>query len=162
MEQKSGKWQWRHNLSTECHCRIFADVVVFLLTILHSGQSFTSISLLYLKLWQFLIIRVLNGIPEIAKKPCLNLPNIWGLRRVKDTKFGMNVSIGSYLILQSWKLTVFTVFQLFGKKQQGRAGKTSPTTTTQIRIKEHYIAMQWLLYQSLSTGFTMKAVHCKI
>ena len=135
MGQKSGKWEWRHNLSTGCHCRIFADVVVFLLTILHSGQSFTSISLLYLKLWQFLIIRVLNGIPEIAKKPCLNLPNIWGLGRVKDTKFGMNVSIGSYLMLQSRKVTVFTVFQLFGKKQQGRAGKTYPPPPLKLRLR---------------------------
>ena len=149
-------------MPTGCCCRVFVDVVVFLLTILLSGQSVTSISLLYLKLWQFLIIRVLNGIlPETAKKPCLNLTNIWGLGRVKDTKSGMNVSNGSYLMLQSRKVTVFTVFELLGKNSRG-GGKISPITTTQIRIKEHSVAMQWLLYQSLSTGFTRKALHCKI
>ena len=150
-------------MPTGCCCRVFVDVVVFLLTILLSGQSVTSISLLYLKLWQFLIIRVLNGIlPETVKKPCLNLTNIWGLDRVKDTKSGMNVSNGSYLMLQSRKVTVFTIFELLGKNSRGRGGEISPITTAQIRIKEHSVAMQWLLYQSLSTGFTRKALHCKI
>ena len=146
-------------LSSFCWQSCFA---VFLLTILLSGQSVTSISLLYLELWQFLIIRVLNGIlPEIAKKPCLNLTNIWGLGQVKDTKSGMNVSNGSYLMLQSRKVTVFTFFELLGKNSRG-GGKISPITTTQIRIKEHSVAMQWLLYQSLSIGFTRKALLCKI
>ena len=111
--QKFGKWQWRHSLPTGFHCRIFVDVVVFLLIVLHSGQSFMSISQLYLKLWQFLFIRVLNRIPETAKKPCLKFVQYLG------TEFGMNVSNGNYFILESWKVTVFTVFELFGKKKQG-------------------------------------------
>ena len=91
------------------------------------------------------------------------MSNIWGLGQVKDTKFGMNESNGSYLMLYSSKVTVFTVFELFDKKQQGGGGgKISATTTTQIRIKEHSVAMQWLLYQSLSIGFTRKALLCKI
>ena len=45
------------------------------------------------------------------------MSNIRGLERVKNTKFGMNVSNGSYLMLHSWKVTVFTVFELFGKKE---------------------------------------------
>ena len=49
------------------------------------------------------------------------MSNIWRLERVKDTKFGMKVSNGSYLMLHSWKVTVFTVFELLGKKQQGKA-----------------------------------------
>ena len=76
--QKSGKWKWRHNLPAGCHCQIFVDVVVFPLTILYTGQSFTSIWLLYLKLWQFLFTRVLNGIPEIAKKLCLKFAQYLG------------------------------------------------------------------------------------
>ena len=46
------------------------------------------------------------------------MSNIWGLGRVKDTKFYMNVSNGSYLMLRRWKVAVFTVFELFGKKEQ--------------------------------------------
>ena len=46
------------------------------------------------------------------------MSNIWGLGRVKDTKFDMNVSNGSYLMLRRWKVAVFTVFELFGKKEQ--------------------------------------------
>ena len=97
-------------------CRIFVDVVLFFLTILHSGPSFMSISLLDLKLRQFLFIRVLTRILEIAKKPCLKFAQYWGLGQVKDTKFGMNESNGSYLMLYSSKVTVFTVFELFDKK----------------------------------------------
>ena len=72
------------------------------------------------------------------------MSNIWGLGQVKDTKFGMNESNGSYLMLYSSKVTVFTVFELFDKKQHGGGGggKISATTTTQIRIKEHSVAMQ--------------------
>ena len=50
------------------------------------------------------------------------MPNIWGLGRAKDTKFGMNVSNGSYLMLHSGKVTVFTVFELFDKKTAGGGG----------------------------------------
>ena len=77
----------------------------------------------------------------------------------------MNVYNGSYLMLHSWKVTVFTVFELFDKKTAGGGGgKILPptTTTTQIRIKDQSVAMQWLLYQSLSIGFKRKALLCKI
>ena len=50
------------------------------------------------------------------------MSNIWGLGQVKDTKFGMNESNGSYLMLYSSKVTVFTVFELFDKKQHGGGG----------------------------------------
>ena len=52
--------------------------------------------------------------------------------------------MSSYLLLQSWKVTAFTVFELFGKKNGKGGGEfltTTTTTTTQIRIKEHFVAM---------------------
>ena len=76
-----------------------------------------SISLLHLNLWQFLFIRVLTGILETAEKPCLKCVQYLELGRVKDTKFDMNVSNGSYYMVHSWKVAVFTVFELFGKKE---------------------------------------------
>ena len=55
----------------------------------------------------------------------------------------MNVSNDSYLMLHSWVVIVFTVLELFGKKQQGDGGgKIYAITATQIRIKEHSVAMQ--------------------
>ena len=80
----------------------------------------------------------MNGIPEIAKKSFLKFAQNWGMGRVKDTKFGMNVSNGSYLMLENQKVTVFIVFELFGKKKTAEegGGKSSPTNTTQIRLKK--------------------------
>ena len=66
----------------------FFDVVLILLSSLVTVTSFMSISSLVLELWQFSFIRN----PEIGNIPVLVFPNIWRLRRVKDTKFGTNAS----------------------------------------------------------------------
>ena len=65
-------------------------------------------------------------IHKLRKSPVWNLPNVWELRRVKDTKFGMNLSNDSYFMLQSQKVTIFTVFELFAKKQQGEGAVKFP------------------------------------
>ena len=67
----------------------FLDVVLFLLSSLVTGPSFMSISSMVLELWQFSFIR---GCPEIGNTTIWFLPNIWRLGRVRDTKFGINVS----------------------------------------------------------------------
>ena len=67
----------------------FFDFVVFLVLVLVTGSSFMSISLLGL---EFLFIRDLTKNQEIEIIPVWVLSNIWRLRRVKDAKFGMNVS----------------------------------------------------------------------
>ena len=66
----------------------FFGVVLFLLSSLVTVPSFMSIPSLVLELWQFFFIRN----PEIGNIPVLVFPNIWRLGRVKDTKFGTNVS----------------------------------------------------------------------
>ena len=63
------------------------------------------------------------------------MSNIWGLGQVKDTKFGMNESNGSYLMLYSSKVTVFTVFELFDKKQQGGAVKFPPPPPPKLGLR---------------------------
>ena len=62
----------------------------------------------------------------MRKSPAWNLSDIWRLGRVRDTEFGMNVSNGGYLMPRSWKVAVFTVFELFGKKQQGEGAVKFP------------------------------------
>ena len=86
-----------------------------------------SISLMDLKISQFLFMKDLNGNSETAKKSCF--------------KFFQYLGTGNW---QSWKVTSFTVFHLFGKKTAGGVKSplpTTTTTTTQIRVKEFFVAM---------------------
>ena len=69
----------------------FFDVVLFRLSNLVTGPSFMAISSLVLELWQF-FYKELTRNPEIRNTPVWRLPNIWVFRRVRDTKFGTNVS----------------------------------------------------------------------
>ena len=76
---------------------IFFDVVLFRLSSLVTGPSFMAISSLVLELWQF-FYKELTRNPKIRNTPVWRLPNIWGFGRVRDTKFGINVS---YKILRN-------------------------------------------------------------
>ena len=74
------KRQWRHNLLTWRHCRIFFDVVLFLLSSLVSAvmDSF--------------FYKGLTRNPRIRNTPVWVFPNIWRLGWVRDTKLVMVVS----------------------------------------------------------------------
>ena len=66
----------------------FFDVTLFLLSSLVTGPGFMSISSLVLELWQFTFTRVDQ---KSGNTLVWVLPNIWGLRRVRDTKFATDV-----------------------------------------------------------------------
>ena len=84
------KWRWRHNLPTQRNC-LFFNVAVFFLSSLVTGPSFMSMSLLDLKLRQFLFRRDLTRRPEIGNTPVWLLSNTWRLGQIRDTKFGLNI-----------------------------------------------------------------------
>ena len=94
----------------------FFDVVVFPLLSLVTDSRFMSISLLVLELWQFSYKR---DWPEIQK---LEIPNIWRLGRVRDTKNSVWISpIKCYWMLQNARVTAFIVFELLRQnKQRGK------------------------------------------
>ena len=66
------------------------DVAVFLLSILVTGPSSISISLLVLELGQY-IYKGLTRNLEVRNTPVWFLPINWRLGKVRDTKFGTNV-----------------------------------------------------------------------
>ena len=76
---------------------IFFDVVLFILLSLVTSPSFMSISSLVLELWKFTFKR--------------DLPNIQRLGRVRDTKFGMDVS--NEMLLNAAKYQSYS-FDYFG------------------------------------------------
>ena len=86
-KHKSEKWQWRHDVSPNSF-----EIVLFLLSGLVFGPSFLSISSLVLELWQFFPYKGLTRNPEIGNSPVSVLLNIWRLGKIRDTKFGKNIS----------------------------------------------------------------------
>ena len=99
----------------------FFDVLLLLWSILVTGPSFMSISSLDLELWQFLFIRDWQ---EIAV-----LPSIWRLGRVRNTKFGTNVSNKMLLNAATCKGYSFYHFLVIKGKPTGAGVKLTPFPT---------------------------------
>ena len=72
--------------------------------------------------------------PEIGNTLVCVLPNIWRLGRVRDTKFGMNVSKKMLLNAAKCQGYSFYRFWVIKGKPKGRV-KLSPSPHTQIRVK---------------------------
>ena len=70
---------------------------------------------------------------EIGNTPVWVLPNIWKLGRVKDTKFGTNVSDKNLLKLQNGRVAALTVSELLRENQQG-VKLPPPPHPVQIRV----------------------------
>ena len=121
---------------------IFFDVVLFRLSSLVTGPSFMAISSLVLELWQF-FYKELTRNPKIRNTPVWRLPNIWGFGRVRDTKFGINVS---YKILRNvakcQDYSFYRFWVIKGKLTRGGGAGAGwnyrPPTTTQIRFKREH------------------------
>ena len=105
----------------------FFGVALFLLSSLVTGPSFMWISSLVLELWQFSFIR---DWPEIGNTTVRVLPNIWRLRRVRDTKF--NPSFFDEMLLNAAKCQGYSFYRFWVIKGKPTGGKITPT---QIRVK---------------------------
>ena len=107
---KLEKWKWCHDLLTWLHRYVFFDVVVFFLSSLVRGPSFTLVSLLALYLWQLLFIIDLTRILGIGNIPVwyqisgewrdLGTPNLVWMSLIK-----------SHVILENNRFTVSTIFE---------------------------------------------------
>ena len=67
--------------------------------------------------------KVLTRNPEIGNTPVWVLPNIWRLGRVRNTKFGTNVSIEMRLNAANARVTAFLVSELLRENQQDEGGR---------------------------------------
>ena len=101
----------------------FSDVVLFLLSSLVTGRSFSSISSLVLELWQFSFIR---DWPEIRK---LDIPpsEFSPIYEKWDESWVPNLArmflIECYWMLQNSRITAFTILELLRENQLGEGGK---------------------------------------
>ena len=105
---------------------IFFEVVLFLLSSLVTGPSFMSISLLVLELWQFFFIR---DWPEIRKSETLPSEfcpksEDWGKLWIPN--LAQMSLIECYWMLQNFRVTTFTVFELLKENQLKGRSKITP------------------------------------
>ena len=77
---------------------------------------------------------------EIGNTPVCVLPDIWRLERVRDTKFGTNISNEMLLNAAKCQGHSFYCFRVIKIKQtgEGKINTPLPTTPTQIRVKETF------------------------
>ena len=103
---------------------IFFDVVLFLLSSLVAGPSFMSISSLVLELWQFSFTTDWPEIRKSEKPPSefFAVSGDWGKVWIPDlTRMSI---ITCYWMLQNFRVTAFTVFELLRENHLG--GKITP------------------------------------
>ena len=93
----------------------FFDVDLFFLSSLVTGPSLISISPIVLEFWR--------DWPEIGNIPVWVLPNIWRLRRVRNTIFGMNVSNEMLLNVAKCQGYSFYRFWVITGKPTGGGGE---------------------------------------
>ena len=74
---------------------------------------------------------------EIRNTPTWVLPNIWRLVRVRDTKFGTNVS--NKMIVNAAKCQRYSLYHIWVIKGKATGGTYPTPTPTQIRVKQRYI-----------------------
>ena len=102
------------------------DVDLFLLSSLVAGLSFMSVSWLVLQLWQFLFYKSLTRNPKMGNTPVWVLPNILRLGKVRDTKFGTNVSNKTLLYIAKCQCYRFYCFEVIKEKTTGKKVKLMP------------------------------------
>ena len=105
---------------------IFFDFVLFVLSILVTGQSFMSISSLVLELWQFSFIRDWPEIRKLEISPSEFWPisGDWGNLWIPNlTRMSL---IECYWMLQNSRVTAFTVFLVIKGKSSWGGVKLPP------------------------------------
>ena len=112
----------------------FFDVVLFLLSCLVTGGRFMSISSLVLELWQFSFIRDWSEIrkSEIPPSDLCPISGDWGKLWVLN--LARMSFIECYWMLQSSRVTTFTVLELLRENQLGGGRGLNSPQPTQVRV----------------------------
>ena len=116
----------------------FFDVVLFHLSSLVTGPSFMSISSLVLELWQFSFIK---DWPEIQKSEILRsescpISGEWGELWIPH--LARMFVIECYWILQNFRATAFTVFELLRENQLKQLFWKSDRISRKSRVVEFF------------------------
>ena len=93
--------------------------------------------------------------PEIGNTPVWDLPNIWRLGQVMDTKFGANVS--NKILLNAAKFQGYSSYRFWVIKGKPTGGGITPSRT-QIKVKNScndlFLKKPCMLFQKTVTEFS--------
>ena len=132
------------------------DGILFLLSTLVTGPSFMSVSSLVLELWHFSVIRV-DQKSRNRNAPVWTLPNIWRMRRVRDTIFGTNVC--NKMLLNAAKCQVYSFYRFWvikRKPTRGGEGAVIPSPLPRLGLRKQ------LTINKISEKIPRQLDKCKI
>ena len=158
IDQKSKKWQRRHNFLTWRQRHIFWRCFISLVKFSYWSKFHVNI-ITGSGIMTIFFYKGLTRNPEIGNNPVWILPNIWRLGQVMDTKFGANVS-DRMLPNAASSVTAFTFFELLKENHLGGGGLT-PLSPTQIRVNsftEFWHALNVINYVSWRDTFVRPKV----
>ena len=119
---------------------IFFDVVLFFLSSLFTGPSFMSVPSLGLELWQFSFIRNWPEIRKLEIAPSEFFPISGDWSKFSIQNLAQMSLIKCYWMLQTFRVTAFTVCELLSDNQLWGWGRITPAPPphTLIRVKGFY------------------------
>ena len=135
---RSEKWQWRHSLPTWRDRQSFLMLFFFLVKFSYWSKFHVNI-ITDFGVMAIYFYQGLTRNPEIGNTLVWVLPNIWRLRQVRDTKFGMNVSIKMLLNAEKCKVHSFYCFWLIkGKQLEDGVKPPFATHTPRLGLKKFF------------------------
>ena len=130
------KWQWRHNFPTWHHRQVFLTFFCCFFFVKLSYLSNFHVNIITGS--GVMIIFFYKGLtrnPEIGYNPAWVLPNIWEQWRVRDTKFGTNVSNEMLLNVAKCQLRLLSLLSYWEKTNREDKITPPPVPITQNRVK---------------------------
>ena len=130
-----GKGQWRHNLLIWRHCHVFFLSCFVSLVKFSYWSKFHANIITGSGVMTIYFYKGFTRYPKIGNTHVWVLPNIWRLRRVRDTSFGTDVSNKMLLNAAKCQGYSFYRFWVVQRKPKGGGGRSNYPTPTKIRVK---------------------------
>ena len=149
---KSGKRQWRQNLSTWRHSHIFWRCRVSLVKLSYWSKFHVNI-MTGSGVMTIFVYKGLTRNTEIGNTPFWVLPNIWRLGQARDTKFGKNVS--NKMLLNAAKCQGYSFYRFWVIKGKPRGKTTSPPHRLGLKKQSFFKYILLLVKLWFHLGFTL-------
>ena len=121
IDQKSKKWQWRHNFPTWRHCQMFLTLFCFSCFSFFSYWSKFHVNIITGSgIMTIFFYKELTRNPKIGNTSVWVFPDIWWMRQVMDTRFSTNVS--NRMLLKSAKFQSYSFYCFWVIKGKSTGG----------------------------------------
>ena len=133
-----GKGQWLHDLLIWHHCHVFLHCFVSLLKFSYWSKFHANI-ITGSGVMTIYFYKGFTRYPKIGNTNVCVLPNIWRLRRVRDTSFGTDVSNKMLLNAAKCQSYSFYLFWVVQRKTKGGGGIIPPPHSLKFILKISFL-----------------------